>query len=215
VIGQPLDLTMVYKYEGIDPKTGLYQFRTKDGKLVDNIYPNSLNYVTDKYTYLTLTPKYYGGLQNNFSYKGFELDLFFQFVKQLGKEYRALQNPGIGTAVQGNQSVDVLNRWQNENSNAKYAKFNSNYSNSNNNSAFSQSDGIYVDASFIRLKNVQLSYDLTRLMKKKTSVQLLKVYVQAQNLFTITSYLGMDPENQNGSSLPPLRVLTAGFKLNL
>lgn len=214
VIGEPIDLVMVYKYAGIDPNTGLYQFQAKDGKMLSNIYPNSLNFVSDKYTYLRLTPDYYGGFQNNFSYKGFELDVFLQFVKQIGKEYRALQYPGIGTGAQGNQSVDVLNRWQNSESQAKYARFNGNYSNNNNSNAYAQSDAIYVDASFIRLKNVQLSYDLTKLMKR-TRVQQLKVYFQAQNLFTITSYLGMDPENQNGSSLPPLRVLTAGFKLNL
>ncbi len=115
----------------------------------------------------------------------------------------------------GNQNVDVLNRWQNKGDNAKYAKFDGNYAQSNNNIAFGQSNGIYSDASFIRLKNVQLSYDLTRLVKKKTGLQLLRVYLQAQNLFTITSYVGMDPENQNGATLPPLRVLTAGFKLNL
>ncbi|MBO9632731.1 MAG: SusC/RagA family TonB-linked outer membrane protein, partial [Chitinophagaceae bacterium] len=215
VVGQPIDLTMVYSYAGIDPNTGIYQFRTKDGKLVDNNYPNSLNFLSDKITYLRLTPDYYGGFQNNFSYKGFELDFLFQFVKQLGKEYRAIQSPGIGTTAQGNQNVDVLNRWQNKGDDTKYAKFDGNYSQSNNNNAFSQSDGIYGDASFIRLKNLQLSYDLTKLVKRRTGMQVLKVYVQAQNLLTITSYVGMDPENQNGASLPPLRVLTAGFKLNL
>jgi TonB-linked SusC/RagA family outer membrane protein len=215
IVGQPIDLLMVYKFAGINPNNGLYQFQTKDGKLVDNIYPNSLNFTADKFTYLRLTPEYYGGFQNNFSYKGFDLDFFIQFVKQTGKEYRAQQSPGIGTPTQGNQSIDVLNRWQDKNSNSKYAKFNGNYSASNNNLAFGQSDAIYTDASFIRLKNVQLSYDLTRLVKKRTGVTLLKVYLQAQNLFTITNYLGMDPENQNGTSLPPLRVLTAGFKLNL
>lgn len=215
VVGQPIDIVMLYSYAGIDPNTGLYQFRTKDGKLIDNIYPNSLNFITDKISWLRLTPDYYGGFQNNFSYKGFDLDFLFQFVKQLGKEYRATQSPGIGTTAMGNQNVDVLNRWQNKGDNAKYAKFDGNYAQSNNNNAFSQSNGIYSDASFIRLKNVQLSYDLTRLVKKKTGLQLLRVYLQAQNLFTITSYVGMDPENQNGATLPPLRVLTAGFKLNL
>jgi len=73
------------------------------------------------------------------------------------------------------------------------------------------SNANWVDASFIRLKNVSLKYNLSDLIKNRRFNN-LSVYVQGQNLFTITSYDGFDPETK-GYALPPLRVYTAGLQL--
>ncbi len=68
----------------------------------------------------------------------------------------------------------------------------------------------YENAAFIRLKNVSLSYTLPDTWKQKLHLQNMRLYMQAQNLWTITSYNGVDPETKSVSSLPPLRVITAG-----
>jgi hypothetical protein len=81
-------------------------------------------------------------------------------------------------------------------------------------SRWAVSDANFVDASFIRLKNVSLSYSLPDALMKKWHLQKIRFYVQGQNLFTITGYKGYDPETK-GVSLPPLRVLTAGIQLTL
>jgi hypothetical protein len=70
-----------------------------------------------------------------------------------------------------------------------------------------------VDASFIRLKSVSFSYDLPAQVALKMKMNAAKLYIQGQNLFTITSYKGFDPESQ-GMSLPPLRTLSAGLKIS-
>jgi len=214
-IGQPLDITRTYDYAGLDPNTGLYQFRTKAGKIVDGLYPNNVTYGTDMTVLVNKAPEYYGGFQNNFSYKGFELDFMFQFAKQVGQAYRAAINAGAGTGTQGNQPVEVLNRWQKKGDNTPYPRFNADRTTSSNYTYFKDSWANYTDASFIRLKNVQLAYDFTRLIGKKIGVQYLRAYIQGQNLLTITSYLGFDPENQNGTTLPPLRMITAGIKITI
>jgi hypothetical protein len=214
-IGQPLDITRTYDYAGMDTNTGLYQFKTKAGKIVDGLYPNYLTYGTDMTVLINKTPKYYGGFQNNFSYKGFELDIMFQFAKQIGQAYRAAINAGAGTGTQGNQPVEVMDRWQKKGDNTPYPRFNADRSTATNYSNFKDSWANYTDASFIRLKNVQLAYDFTRLIGKKIGVQYLRAYIQAQNLLTITNYLGFDPENQNGTTLPPLRMITAGIKITI
>jgi hypothetical protein len=113
-----------------------------------------------------------------------------------------------------NQPVWVLDRWQNsgdERSFQKFAVTDSKAINAYYNLPFS--DAFYVDASYIRLKNASLSYALPSMIRNKFSLENGRVFINCQNLFTITSFKGLDPETQSSTSLPPLRVFTAGFQL--
>ncbi len=78
-----------------------------------------------------------------------------------------------------------------------------------------QSDAAFTDASFIRLKNVNLSYQLPNNLVRKFKLQGVRFNVTGQNLLTITKYKGIDPETQYNTVLPPLRVITAGIQLSL
>ena len=73
---------------------------------------------------------------------------------------------------------------------------------------FRRSDGIFGDASFIRLKNISLSYTLLNDDKHGT----LRIYLAAQNLFTITNYKGGDPETQSYLRMPPLKTFSTGIQ---
>jgi hypothetical protein len=77
--------------------------------------------------------------------------------------------------------------------------------------AWSASDENIVDASFIRMKNVNLSYSLPSKWISKVHAQQIRVFTQAQNLFTITNYKGLDPESK-GIVTPPLRTIVAGLQ---
>ena len=70
-----------------------------------------------------------------------------------------------------------------------------------------------VDASFIRLKNISLSWNLPRKLKEKLRVGNTRLYIQGQNILTITDYIGLDPESRV-TSLPPLRMWTAGIQFS-
>jgi TonB-dependent starch-binding outer membrane protein SusC len=63
------------------------------------------------------------------------------------------------------------------------------------------------------LKNVNAAYTLPGSFCGKLGIRTARVYLQGQNLFTMTSYVGADPENQNIYILPPLRTLTAGIEV--
>ena len=76
------------------------------------------------------------------------------------------------------------------------------------------SDFVYSDASYIRLKNLSLSYTLPDELQKRMHLHNFRVYVQGQNLLTITKYLGYDPESQ-GANLPPIKVWTIGLQISL
>jgi hypothetical protein len=79
---------------------------------------------------------------------------------------------------------------------------------------YAASDQALVDASFIRLKNASISYTLPSAWLSRARIQNARVYVQGQNLWTITPYEGFDPESQ-GVATPPLRTITAGLQFTL
>ena len=81
--------------------------------------------------------------------------------------------------------------------------------------ARNESDIRISDASFIRLKNVSLTYQVRRAWVERIGLQQVKLFAQGQNLLTITRYLGSDPETQNTRTLPPLRVMTVGIQFTL
>jgi TonB-linked SusC/RagA family outer membrane protein len=208
VVGQPLQIRLGYEFKGVDPASGFYQFLGKDGKLTSNpVYPDDL----------TLPVKigidFFGGLDNVIKYKGFELDFFFQFVKQTGINYLgAFSFPGS----MSNQPTNVLNHWQKPGdiSNTQqyifYGQGASSYS-----SASYYSNAPIADASFIRLKNLSLAYQLPSNLLNKIRVTNIRIFIQGQNLLTFTRYQGMDPEYQSFQYLPPLKVLTAGLQITL
>src|ERR1700676_1031443 len=118
--------------------------------------------------------------------------------------------------MQGNQPAAVMSRWTKPGDHAGFQKFSQGYDSAFYgyfiNSAVS-GDNSVSDASFIRLKNISLSYTFPGPTIEKLKLQNLRIYLQGQNIFTITHYFGMDPENQSSYSLPPLRVITGGIQI--
>ncbi|MBW1655979.1 SusC/RagA family TonB-linked outer membrane protein [Flavobacterium quisquiliarum] len=202
VIGQPLNLTKVYHYTGLDPLTGTYQFEdvNKDGQITAT---------EDKKTIKNLTPKYYGGLQNHFQYHNVELDFLFQFVKQesFNENYA---NPMPGTM--SNQPIGVTGHWQQEGDPGPYQGYSvTNSSRTTANTRFIQSDASISDASFIRLKNISLTYELSKKWTKKVTCRLS---LQGQNVLTFTKYKGIDPEFRVSGYVPPLKIYTSSIQLS-
>ncbi len=202
VIGQPLTIARRFRYLGVDPKTGLY---TVEDVNKDNRY-DIADYVVNSFT----GQRYYGGFQNTLEIKQFTIDFLFQFVKQQARNYLTSFLNAPGTL--NNQPAEVLNRWRKVGDLAPIQKFSTLYLPSY--SLFSTSDANVSDASFIRLKNISISYRFPGPVINRIGVKDLRVYVQGQNLITITNYKGLDPETQ-GAALPPLRILTCGLQLSL
>jgi TonB-linked SusC/RagA family outer membrane protein len=198
-IGKPLNIILLYDYTGIDPQTGLYQFRdiNGDGKISS---PGDKQIVAD------LNPEYFGGLQNMMSYKGWKLDFLFQFVKQKNYNY-----PISAAGDMYNQPEKLQHSWQGPGDQAPYQIYTAGYNDAaiTAGSRYSESTASLGDASFIRLKNISLSYDLpiTR------DYMQCKIMLQGQNLLTFTPYKDGDPEFISSGYLPPLKVITAGIQL--
>ncbi len=115
-----------------------------------------------------------------------------------------------------NQPVSVLDRWQKTGDNTNIQKFQqlSGGIGAERYSLATQSNLAVESASFIRLKNVSISYTFPREMVNYIHLRDLSVYVQAQNLFTITNYSGADPESLNLSTLAPLRLYFRRYQIS-
>jgi hypothetical protein len=201
VIGRSLNIIKVFHYTGLNPQTGIYEFEDVNG---DGLITAD----KDKQTIADLTPKYFGGIQNQFQYKNCQLDFLFQFVKQENYDYIA-NVPG-GTFY--NQRADMSNSWQTPGDTTPYQQ---NTTGANNQAVtafynYRSSDAAIVDGSYIRLKNIALSYDLPLKMEKGIKC---KLFFQGQNLMTFTPYKGGDPEFKYTGYLPPLKMYTIGVQL--
>jgi len=207
VVGQPLSIKKNYHYTGVDAKTGLYTFQDFDNN-------GSITFPNDLSALKKITQQYYGGFQNSFSFQNFQLSFFLQFVKQTGYNYQQYFSL---TGSANNQPIYALNRWQNAGDAAINQQYSQNFGSAAAANFFKNqsSDNTIQDASFMRLKNLSLSYDLPDKCLKKLHMRLLRIYIRGQNLVTITNYQGSDPENQNPQKLPALRVLSAGISFSL
>jgi len=180
---------------------------TKDG-VINNF---------DKTVIGSQLPEYYGGITNTFTYRNWTLSAFFNFVS--GNEvfnYLRFKNESMTSFA--NQSQFVLNRWQYEGQVTDVPR--AMYGDPIGNSAFSSR--WIEDGSYIRLKNIFLSYKIPQefLVFKNA-----EFYVSVSNLFTFSKYLGYDPEfaysyhlNQQGidyGQTPQSRQFLIGIKLGL
>lgn len=203
VIGQSLSIVKLYELKGVNPETGLFEFEdfNNDGKLTAT---DDRQYIAD------LAPKYFGGLSNNLSFKKWELDIFFQFVKKKGYNQYRLTEPA-GTLA--NQPASTLDRWQQPGDVATMQRFTTGADPEAYTAyyQFTKSSGVISDASFIRLKTLTLAYTLSGKNRPQSDCRL---FLSGQNLLTFTKFEAGDPEQSDGY-LPPLTRISFGFQLNL
>ena len=156
-----------------------------------------------------VNPDFYGGLQNVLTYKGFQLDFLFQFVKQQNFNFANTQK-FAGHFI--NQPVEYLNSWQEPGDTAPYQLFatNANQQATQRSDFFGLSNAAVSDASFIRLKNISLAYTLPKSILPNIGCRLA---LEGQNLLTFTKYKGADPEFTQGGLLPPLKIYALNVQL--
>jgi hypothetical protein len=152
-----------------------------------------------------------GGLGMDFTYKQLRITTFFTIKKQIGTNaYAATATPGTVK----NQSTAIFGKqWQQPGDIASVARFTtlSSYSMA----VFTGfSDGIYTDASYIRLSNLSIAYSLPVGYIKKIGMQNCNIFLHANNLFVITGYKGLDPEIHSFGVLPPVRTIVGGLSFS-
>jgi len=123
-------------------------------------------------------------------WKGFDLNLFFQGT--IGNDVFDFSQRGDIPAM--NRPTWILERWTGEGTSNKIPRMTS----ANPNENWKSSDLYIKNGSYMRLKTAQLGYTLPSVLTKKASIQRVRVYISAENLFTFTGYDGFDPEVATG-----------------
>lgn len=233
----------MYDWAGVDAATGQPQWRDNTGKILDQPIPIVYPAEPDMHRKAMgdAMPSFFGGFGNNIVYKGFELDFFFSFAtghKMFNGSKAALYSYTSGSFFGddvNNLSKDILNYWKQagdktnipqlvNNSNAAQLYFSKyDYTVGRNISRFLE------DASFAKLRNITLAYNIKKRglqNMRQVGINSAKVFVQAENVFIITNYSGIDPEvSAYGSAglkagydeltLPNPRIFRFGIKLGL
>jgi TonB-linked SusC/RagA family outer membrane protein len=184
--GQPLGVFFLAKSAGVEPKTGLPMIETIDGLKVQATQTSVL---ANSRTVGNPNPLVFGGLNNSFYYKGFDISVLFSFSlgNKIYDESAAMQVGTIGE-TQWNQRKEVLNRWQKEGDITDIPRL------STENGAMYHTDRWLYDASFVRLRNLSLGYTLPENITSKIKLKKARIYVSGQNLLLFTPYEFGDPE---------------------
>ena len=204
VVGHPVGEFYINRYAGVNPANGDALWYDKDGNLTNALRDEDKVLVGKNYH-----APCQGGFGTNLSWKGLTLSAQFSWVADRwminNDRYFDESNGRFATY---NQSRRLLNRWKNPGDitdiprHGEYTEFDSR---------------LLEDASFIRLKNLMLGYALpSDLLKKTGFIRGLRVYAQAQNLFTFTKFSGLDPEgtsNLYAAQYPMSRQFTFGLDL--
>lgn len=134
-------------------------------------------------------PDFTYGININVGYKNWDLTLFGQ-GSQGNKIFNYVRYWTDFNTFQGNRSKDILyNSWKKSGDVAKLPRLNSGDATSQQVSSYFIEDGSYM-----RIKNIQLTYTIPSSVLKKIGLSTAQIYVQGQNLFTITKYTGLDPD---------------------
>lgn len=162
---------------------------------------------TDDRVVFSRVPKFTFGINNNLSYKDFDLSFFFygRIGQYIRYDYNLLYKP---SALENSAPV---NYWTPENPSNDFPRPNSSYS---TNSYLLQSTLAYKKASFVKLRDVTVGYTVPKQLATKMMIQKLRVYGTLSNFFTFSNISNSDPENNGSMEFPLAKQLVFGINLD-
>lgn len=221
-VGQPIGTFHLIDHNGVDPQTGNMLWIDENG---DGIIDSG-----DRRTVGNAQPDFFGGWNNSFTYKGFDLSALLQFTygnKIFNHSRASYENlgwsrigiPHIFPLPDGNNHKLADNRWMQPGDQTDIPR-----AGLTNKNWREYSSRWLEDGSYLRLKTLTLGYNFSPDLANRFGMSRLRLYFQGQNLLTFTNYTGLDPEvNQNarnplvaGSDFgthPQVRTISFGINL--
>jgi len=207
-VNRSLGSIFTQRYAGVNAATGRPMWLDTLGNVTYQPQLRDRVYLGDT------QPDFWGGWTNNFTYKGFTLDVFFQY------EYGRMADDGqvnfmLENIARLNSFVDVYeNRWTTPGQITWYPKMRSTGAEPKGSSAASGSRNLFK-ADYIRLKNVTLSYDLNSEVLRKLKINNARFYLQGTNLWTLSDWFSYDIEFVGAATgiIPQSRNITAGIQI--
>ncbi|SHM85515.1 SusC/RagA family TonB-linked outer membrane protein [Flavobacterium chilense] len=233
--GESINSLYGYKYWGVNKANGNPVYYKADGSLVQAVLPGTSYTVfdpnnpatagaaaslslADKVILGNTLPKYYGSFTSTMKYKNLDFGFMFRFSggnKIFNATRRELMNQNFN-----NNGTEILGRWQSVDNPGDgwtprlYAS-----SNTSTNLSGSASSRFVEKGDFISLDNISLGYTLPKLVLDKLGVDNFRIFAQAQNIWLISKYKGINPEMEtNGVDIngtPRSKVVSVGLNVSL
>lgn len=217
-VGKSLSTIYGYKYTGLSADKNLPTFLDANNNGRVSLFEPGLaiNGVGDYVALGKTDPDYFGGMNNNFRYKHLHLDVLFQFTgksTRYGIEYYTGTSPvGYNPVNMSSYSYDLFKATNGAiASRASGAGIEGTPGDSYY--KYTLSDAVLSNGAYLRLKNIALSYNIDSRFLKHLMLSSARVFVQGQNLMTITKFKGYDPETP-ANNTPPLRTVVAGINFS-
>ncbi|MVM38000.1 SusC/RagA family TonB-linked outer membrane protein [Spirosoma sp. HMF3257] len=217
IVGKPVYANYAPVYAGVNPATGRAMWYDQNGNIVYTYQtPRDSKYLGSDFANI------YGGWRNQISYKGFDLTAFFQY--EFGR--RVNNSQGVFLIDDGTRNVNTLtsvynNRWTTPGQITDIPRPYNGGAEIQGSSYISATSRTIEDASYIRLKQVQLAYTFPKALLTRTKIlQNVRVYAVATNLLTWTKWTGYDPEflnfgSGNTGAIPQSKTYTFGVEIGL
>jgi TonB-linked SusC/RagA family outer membrane protein len=251
-VGESIGAIYGFTYAGVNAANGNPLYVKGNGQVIQGNLANNRYFVYNPENPTELTeaatlsatedrsvlgvsnPRWFGGVSNNFTYKGFDLNIFARFSGG-NKIMNVTQQNLLRMDFQNNGS-EILNRWQSPENpgDGQVPQLQA------GNSTFINQEGFALSrfvekGDFLRIQNITLGYSVPANLLQRLSLSRVRVFAQVQNAFTFTGYSGLDPEinlNSDGGTLasrsrannqfgidfngnPPARIITFGLNLGL
>lgn len=209
-IGQPIDVNFSYIFDGIwqegDDFANSAQPTAQPGDVrVRDVNGDGTINADDRMIIGSRVPSYSAGLTNTFRYKNFSLSFFIRSVQGITRF-----NEMMNTYFDGRTRTMTRNFWTPQN---PHNEFPANRDDANPFAVIYF--GAPNDASFIRLNDVTLGYQLPATFLQRAGINSMEVFVNGKNLATITSWEGLDPELNNQRAIPLTRAYLFGLRFSL
>lgn len=214
VVGQSLQVIQAVPSIGVNPSTGLFQYRAADGTPTYAPVLTSASRGGDKVVTGNRDARFYGGLSNTLSYAHWAFTVFLQFSQQNGPNYLSALLSNTAAGMEGNvPAVLLASYWRQPGDQVPMQRLTSSIHTPAYRTAgyFSSSSGAYSDASYLRCKSISLGYAVAGKMLRHLKLATCRLYLSGDNLFTLSRYMG-DPETQSYYGVPPLKTVVAGIQ---
>jgi len=213
--GYPIGAWRLVQWAGIDPLTGDELFINQETGEKTNEY----NYARDAIVTGNPYPAFFGGMNNLLTWKNFDMNIMFTWA--VGQEVYRDDAKFLEGGFDGNwnQTTKILDAWTPENTDTDVQKLTWQPDNRNYNTT-----RYLEDASYLRLKDLTIGYNLPASFTSKIKVKNVRLYFKGQNIWTLTNFTGWDPEvNRDASGnttqgvtyLSPPQIKTIMFGINV
>ncbi|WP_370087821.1 SusC/RagA family TonB-linked outer membrane protein [Ekhidna sp.] len=184
IVGQPVGTNFLVRFSHVDPQSGRPVYLDIDGNETFDWDPK------DRVAVGNVLPDFTGGITNTFTYKSWNFSFLFVFTKG-GDIYDSSSKRQLGVVTTWNMREDIFDRWRQPGDIATYPRLTLDTETYGSGTPWINTDLWLHDGSYIRLRNVSLTYNLPQVIDLVKSAS---VTFSATNLLTFTNFIGLDPE---------------------